>query len=122
MKKNLFVILALTFLTSCSLRDGAGEDFTSLYRANIEEKFSTLREVSEKIGLIGNYETLGSLEAMVEIPSIMSGSVSTTYSAHTITRGIGQDSEVVFRSPRLEYETLLASGSLRADEFAVTTL
>jgi hypothetical protein len=122
MKKNILILVVLGLLSSCSLGSGTKTDFTSLYQANVKEKFASLRDISEKFGLLGSYETIGSLDAMAEIPSIMSGSISTEYLAYTITRGIGQDSEIVFRAPRLEYETLLASGSLIADELAITTL
>lgn len=64
-----------------------------------------------------SYEAVGSLSAAVDIPAIMSGAVSAAYEGKVH----GQDVSFALKNPSLQYETLLASGSLLAKQIEMVS-
>jgi hypothetical protein len=65
-----------------------------------------------------SYKAEGSIAAMIDIPTILSGALSGGYSA----KAHGQDIDLSVQNPALQYETILASGSLLAKQIDMISL
>jgi hypothetical protein len=73
---------------------------------------TSLDEAGELLG-INRHETIeGNILSHIQVPGILSGALSSEYSAHLD----GRNSESFFRKASLLYSSLVSSGSLSADE------
>jgi hypothetical protein len=122
---KFFLIPALIFLSGCTIAGVeigtpkmlGGSDFSSMYQAHIEEQIDSLRDLGKEMGYMESYKASGMMSLMVDIPSIMSGAISTSYDAKVAGQGL----DMIFSNLSARYETFLASGSLIAKEIAMIT-
>lgn len=112
MRFSFLVPALLLVLSGCTFWKGGDTDFASLYSEHVRAEVSSVREWAKELGYMESYEAVGSVSASVDIPAILSGAVSAVYEGKVH----GQDVSLTVKNPTLQYETILASGSLLAKQ------
>jgi hypothetical protein len=116
MYKKLSLAL-LPFLASCSLMGSAPTDFTSMYKAHVSEKVTTIREFAHDMGYMESYQIDGMIKGAVTLPGFLSGTLSSEYSAKTN----GKDTENTLKNLAVNYSMFGESGQLSAKEMNIIT-
>lgn len=113
MKKILLVPVLLLVISSCTLGgNDKNTSFSDLYTASTHSSIASLEEFSTSLGLNRHESINGSIRTNVNIPEILSGSLSSEYTGLIE----GRNSESFFKNVQLIFASLVSSGSLTADE------
>ncbi len=113
MYKFIIISLLLATLSACTLPwSKQDQSFQWLYRANIHATIASLDEFWELIGINRHESIEGNILSHIQVPGILSGTLSSEYTALLD----GRNSESFFRKVSLIYSSLVSSGSLSADE------
>ncbi len=114
MQKKLIVIsLILVSLSACTMPWSKQDtSFQWLYRANIHATMKSIDELGQLLGINRHESIEGTIFSHIQVPGILSGSLSSEYSALID----GRNSESFFRKVSLLYTSLVSSGSISADE------
>ncbi len=116
MYKYLLISLLLVSLSACTMPwTKKDESFVWLYKANIVATLDGIDKFWELIGINRHESIEGNILSSMNIPGILSGSLSSDYSWLID----GRNSESFFRNIKFLYTSLVSSGAVSADELAV---
>lgn len=116
MKKILLVPVLLLTISSCTLSgNNKNSSFSDLYTASTHSSITSLDEFSTSLGLNRHESINGSINTSVNVPSILSGSLSSDY----VGLIDGRNSESIFKNLKLIFTSMINSGSLSADEVGI---
>lgn len=113
MKKIFLVPVLLLTISSCTIGgNNKNTSFSDLYKASTHASITSLNEFSTSLGLNRHESIDGSIHTSVNVPNILSGSLSSEYTGLID----GNNSESFFKNVQLIFTSLVSSGSLTADE------
>jgi hypothetical protein len=108
MKKLLLVSSLVFVLSACGLKSS---DFTSMYNDHAHAQIVAIEEALKSLGLYQQEQSVGSIQAAVNVPIMMSGSMGMDIDAKVN----GKDADISMKNLRLAYESMMGSGLLSFD-------
>ena len=118
MKKIILAPILLLLISSCTLPFGGSKNdgsFSALYDASVHSSMTSLDELGTLMGINRHESIVGSIRTAMNVPGILSGSLSSEYSGLID----GRNGESTFRKLQLFFTSLVSSGSLSADEIGL---
>ncbi len=109
MRKLLFVSSLVLVLSACGLKSS---DFSSLYNNHIHSQIVSIQDFTKSLGLYKQEESIGTIQAAINVPVLMSGALSLEHDIQVN----GRDAGLSLKNIRLAYESMMGSGSFSLDK------
>lgn len=113
MRKILLISTLVLALSACGLKPTS--DFSSLYNKHVHSQIVAIEDIAKSLGLYKQEQSVGTLRAAVNVPIMMSGSLSLEHSAKVN----GRDADLMLKNLRVAYESMMGSGSLSLDQLGM---
>lgn len=118
MKKIFIIPLLLLTISSCNFGgEKANVSFSDNYKASTHASIESLNEFTASMGLNRHESIDGTIQAAINIPNALSGSVTSNY-AGLID---GRNSESTFKNIKLLFTSLMGTNSVTADEVGIVS-
>ena len=109
--KKLIILPLLLLVSSCSLFTKTPTTFEEYYIRNAKATVESTENTMKSLGFFRSYETNGVLDALVSVPVLLSGSLTSDYTTQTD----GQNATITLENMKVQYDGLAGSGLLSLD-------
>lgn len=115
MRKILLVSSLVLALSACGFNSDS--DFSSLYNKHVQAQVTAIEDFAKSLGLYRQEQSVGTLQAAINVPMMVTGSLSLEHSAKVN----GRDADLSLKNIRAVYESMMGSGSLSLDQFGLVS-